>query len=267
MSYCVCQVLETWSRAQLTSTVVANAVNAPTWRRVPIQLLRVDRRVFCFKRWVLEGEPATMYIGKPTSVGFARELPKDGWPRPAVWQTEESKDPDASQHGVTVLWPKLLTGPIPKSGNVKAWADLLVAGVTTVLDVSVTGPCSVWDEHGYLEDIAAAMRQLSGTKARGAQPWAVEVLHFPIARTPGTEQDLDEVAGLPYQLQTPPVPLSEGVAAIKRRARDAGKVCCRAHLATWVLVVVCHVYDCVCLWVRHGSSGICMLLLRPVPQS
>ena len=34
------------------------------------------------------------------------------------------------------------------------------------------------------------------------------------------------MAGLPSHLQTPPVPLSEGVAASKRRAKGAGKVCC-----------------------------------------
>ena len=230
VSRCVWQVLETWSRAQLSATVVANAVHAPTWRQVPVHLSYVDRRVFCFKRWILEAKPTAVSLSKATSVGFARDLPSAEWPRPAVWASEESKDSDVSHLGVTVLWPKLLTHSIPKSGDVHAWASMLRAGVTTVLDVSVTGPGNTWGEQGYLKDIATAMRRLSATMTKGAQPrpWAVEVLHFPIARTPGTEQDLNEMAGLPSQLQTPPVPLSEGVAAIKRRTKGAGKVRCFA---------------------------------------
>ena len=181
----MCQVLETWSRAKLSSTVVATAVNAPTWSHVPKHLMRVDRRVCCFKRWVLEAEPAAVSLSKPTDVGFARDVPTTKWPRPPVWATE-SKDLDVAQLGVTVLWTRFLTRSIPKSGDVSAWASLLRAGVTTVLDVSVTGPGSEWDdeEQGYLKDIATAMRQLSTTMAKSALPlpWAVEVLHFPIAR-------------------------------------------------------------------------------------
>lgn len=53
---------------------------------------------------------------------------------------------------------------------------------------------------------------------------AAEVLHFPVARVPGTAAWIDEIATLKGATRMPPVPLSECVAAIQQRIAEGHKV-------------------------------------------
>lgn len=117
--------------------------------------------------------------------------------------------------------PHVLLGALPRS--VTEWTAVLRAGVSAVVDVSITGPLGACGE-GYLEMLQQA-DVAAGCEGRRT---TLELLHFPQVRVPGTADMIDEVANLEDGPRIPPVPVSECRDAIQQLLAEGATVrhCC-----------------------------------------
>ena len=113
--------------------------------------------------------------------------------------------------------PHVLLGALPRS--VTEWTAVLRAGVSAVVDVSITGPLGACGE-GYLEMVQQA-DVAAGCEGRRT---TLELLHFPQVRVPGTADMIDEVANLEGGPRIPPVPVSECRDAIQQLLAEGATV-------------------------------------------
>ena len=237
------QLVERWSGTVVHEVLLAEALGIHNASRTQHRWFHAEHRADLCKRYewiptattVVDGlapaaAAAAPFVAHAGKVFDLKHLPT--WPQvPDAERSDkavnnasvdESKaaPSDAATPRRRWITPRVLVGALPHAAS--EWCELLRAGITTVLDVSVLGPVGVRRE-GYMSALIDALAAV-GTK--GA-PAGIEVLHMPLPRVPGTAPWIDEVFRSRAVTSRPARTVQDCLRVLQQRLVGATKVCCR----------------------------------------